>query len=84
MSHANDYEALIIRLYEIMRTKILRGFFGICILNSRLALSAQPFESLKFTTKNCYNVGGEGGWDLVIFDTKHRLDFTRFNRHIFI
>ena len=60
MSHANDYEALIIRLYEIMRTKILRGFFGLCILNSRLALSAQPFENLKFIIKSRYNVVGEG------------------------
>ena len=72
MSHANDYEALIIRLYEIRRTKIFIGIFiGICLLNSHLALSAQPSESLKFTTKKCYNVGGEGGWDLVTFDTKH-------------
>ena len=67
-----------------MRTKILRGFFGLCILNSRLALPAQPSESLKFTIKNRYNVGGEGGWDLVTLIQNITMHFTRFDRHIFI
>jgi YVTN family beta-propeller protein len=62
-----------------MPTKtIVRIIFGVCLLNSHLALSAQPSESIKFTLVNRYAVGGEGKWDLLTFDSKrHRLFVSR-------
>ena len=45
-------------------------------------MSAQPSESLKFTITNRYNVGGEGGWDLLTFDTKHHRLFISRSSHV--
>ncbi len=56
----------------------IRIFVGICLLSSQLALSAQPLESTEFTLVDRFNVGGEGRWDLLTFDTKrHRLFVSR-------
>ena len=62
-----------------MRTKTLvRIFVGVCLMSSPLAQSAQPTESINFTVVNRYDVGGEGGWDLLTFDAKrHRLFVSR-------
>ena len=62
-----------------MPTKtLIQIFVGVCLLSSHLAQSAQPLESIKFTLVNHYNVGGEGGWDLLTFDAKrHRLFVSR-------
>lgn len=66
-----------------MRTKIFIGIFvGLCLLSSRLALSAQPSKSLKFTITNRYNIGGKGGWDLITFDTKHHHLFISRSSHV--
>ncbi len=53
-------------------------FVSIFLLSSHLAQSAQSSESIKFALVNHYNVGDEGGWDLLTFDTKrHRLFVSR-------
>ena len=66
-----------------MRTKNFIGIFvSLFLLSSRLALSAQLSESLKFTITNRYNVGGEGGWDLITLDTKHHHLFISRSSHV--
>jgi hypothetical protein len=51
---------------------------GISLLSSQLAYSAQPLQRIQFTLVDRYNVDGEGGWDLLTFDTKrHRLFICR-------
>ena len=53
-------------------------FVGICLLSSHIALSAEHSQNLKYAITNRYNVGGEGGWDLLTYDTKrHRLFISR-------
>lgn len=54
----------------------------ICLFGCHLALSAQPSEGLKFTITNRYNVGGEGGWDLLTFDTKRHHLFISRSSHV--
>jgi DNA-binding beta-propeller fold protein YncE len=62
-----------------MITKILTRFLaGICLLSSQFAQSAQPLDNIRFAVVNHYNIGGEGGWDLLTFDAKrHRLFVSR-------
>ncbi len=55
---------------------------GIYLLSSYVAQAAQSTESLKFTITNRYNVGGEGGWDLLTFDTKHHHLFISRSSHV--
>jgi DNA-binding beta-propeller fold protein YncE len=51
---------------------------GISLLSSQLAFPAQPLQRIQFTLIDRYNVGGEGGWDLLAFDAKrHRLFISR-------
>jgi len=50
----------------------------VCLLSSQFAQSAQPLDNIKFAVVNRYNIGGEGGWDLLTFDAKrHRLFVSR-------
>jgi DNA-binding beta-propeller fold protein YncE len=57
---------------------LIQILIGVCLLSSQLALSAQPLESTEFTLVDHYGIGGEGGWDLLTFDTKrHRLFVSR-------
>jgi YVTN family beta-propeller protein len=62
-----------------MPTKtLIQILVGACLLSSQLAQSAQPPESIKFTLVDRYNIGGDGRWDLLTFDTKrHRLFVSR-------
>ena len=54
----------------------------VCLLNSQLAQSAQPTKSIRFTAANHYNVGGDGGWDLLAFDAKHHRLFISRSTHV--
>lgn len=66
-----------------MPTKMLLcTFFGVCLLGSHLAQSAQLPESSKFTIVDHYNVGGEGGWDLLTFDAKRHHLFISRSTHV--
>jgi YVTN family beta-propeller protein len=56
--------------------------FGVLLLSSHLAQSAQPSESTKFKLVNQYNVGGEGKWDLLTFDAKHHRLFVSRSTHV--
>jgi DNA-binding beta-propeller fold protein YncE len=62
-----------------MHTKTLfQILIGVCLLNSQLALSAQPLGNTEFALVDHYSIGGEGGWDLLAFDMKrHRLFVSR-------
>jgi DNA-binding beta-propeller fold protein YncE len=62
-----------------MSTKtLIQILIGVCLLSSQLALSAQPLKRTEFTLVDHYNIGGEGRWDLLTFDTKrHRLFVSR-------
>jgi DNA-binding beta-propeller fold protein YncE len=51
-------------------------------LSYQLAQSAQAAESTQFKLVNKYNVGGEGGWDLLTFDSKHRRLFLSRASHV--
>jgi DNA-binding beta-propeller fold protein YncE len=66
-------------LETTMPTKhLITILIGVCLLSSQLAQSAQPPQSINFTLIDHYNVGGEGRWDLLTFDTKrHRLFVSR-------
>lgn len=66
-----------------MPTKtLIQILIGVCLLSSQLALSAQSLESNEFTLAEHYNVGGEGGWDLLTFDTKHHRLFVSRSTHV--
>src|ERR1017187_10492900 len=68
---------------KIMPTKsFLQIILGICLLSSQWVLSAQSPESVKFKLVNQYNVGGEGKWDLLTFDTKHHRLFVSRATHV--
>lgn len=57
---------------------LTRIIFGICLLGSLPAQSAQPAGSIQFKLANRYHVGGEGRWDLLTFDAnRHRLFISR-------
>lgn len=60
-------------------TKLL---IGACLLGSQLALSAQSSESTEFNVVDRYNVGGEGGWDLLAFDAKYQRLFISRSTHV--
>ena len=57
-------------------------FVGIFLLSSHLALSAERSENLKYAITNRYNVGGEGGWDLLTIDTKRHHLFISRSSHV--
>ena len=61
---------------------LIKILIGVCLLSSQLALSAQPSGSAEFTVVDRYNVGGEGGWDLLAFDTKHHRLFISRSTHV--
>lgn len=66
-----------------MPTKtLIQILIGVCLLSSQLALSAQSLKSNEFTLVEHYNVGGEGGWDLLTFDTKHHRLFVSRSTHV--
>ena len=66
-----------------MSTKILvRIVFAACLLGSELVQSAHAAESPRFKLANIYNVGGEGRWDLLTFDSKHRRLFVSRETHV--
>lgn len=58
-----------------------RLIFGVFLLSSQLALSVQ-LSSDKLATIERYNVGGEGGWDLLTFDSKHHRLFISRSNHV--
>ena len=63
-----------------MRTKnyFIQCVVAACILTSSFAYSAPVSDSSPYFISNRYQVGGDGGWDLVTFDAKrHRLFISR-------
>ncbi len=62
-----------------MLTKtLIRIFVGVYLLSSHITQSARASANIKITLVDHYNVDGEGGWDLLTFDTKrHRLFVSR-------
>lgn len=56
--------------------------FSVCLLSSQLAQSAQPLDDVHFVLVNRYSVGGEGGWDLLAYDTKHHRLFVSRSTHV--
>ena len=63
-----------------MSNKVLiRSIFAVCILCSQWVQAA---ESPQFKVVNKYNVGGEGRWDLLTFDSKHRRLFVSRATHV--
>ena len=66
-----------------MSTKILvRIVFAFCIMFSQLAQSAQSDGGPQFKLVSKYNVGGEGRWDLLTFDSKHRRLYVSRATHV--
>ncbi len=61
---------------------LIRIIVCVCLLNSQLAQSAQPTKNIRFTVANHYNVGGDGGWDLLAFDAKHHRLFISRSTHV--
>ena len=57
-------------------------FVGIFLLSIHLALSAERSENLEYAITNRYNVGGEGGWDLLTIDTKRHHLFISRSSHV--
>ena len=51
---------------------------GVCLLSGHLAQAAPSLGIIKFSVVDHFKVGGEGGWDLLSFDTRrHRLFMSR-------
>jgi DNA-binding beta-propeller fold protein YncE len=61
---------------------LIRIFILAGLLSSQLAYSAQSSDSSKFKLVHQYNVGGEGKWDLLTFDTKHHRLFVSRSTHV--
>ena len=57
-------------------------FIGIFFLSCHLAQSAQAKDNIKFSLANQYNIGGEGGWDLLALDAKRHHLFISRSSHV--
>lgn len=61
---------------------LIRIIVCVCLLSSQVAQSAQITKSSRFTVIDHYNIGGEGGWDLLTFDAKHHRLFISRSTHV--
>jgi len=57
-------------------------FICILFLICQLAQSAQAQDSIKYSLDKEYNIGGEGGWDLLTLDAKHHHLFISRSSHV--
>lgn len=66
-----------------MTRKILQTIlFSVSLLCGFRACAVQPNESTNFHIAHRYKLGGEGGWDLLSLDAKHRHLFITRSSHI--
>jgi YVTN family beta-propeller protein len=63
-------------------TKLLRLLVWICILCCQNAKAEQSLENPQFALMKKFNVGGEGGWDLLTFDAAHHRLFVSRSSHV--
>jgi YVTN family beta-propeller protein len=61
---------------------LIQALLSACLLCGYSALSAHPLESTDFTVVGHYDVGGDGGWDLLAFDSKHQRLFVSRSTHV--
>ena len=66
----------------MLKKIVIRVCIGMCLLSSHIAQAAQPSASGEFKLVNRYNVGGDGKWDLLTFDSKHHRLFVSRSTHV--